>query len=294
MRTLPLYFLVALSCSSAVATAPKVGNYFEVHGHRGARGMRPENTLAAFQYALEAGVTALELDLGVTSDRELVINHDTFVNTDLCSSKTIATKKPLLKNLTLAQVKTYDCGSIRNPEFPQQVLDPGARIPTFRELLKSLESQPLPHARKVKLNVETKYADGEVGVSPEEFVEMIHDVVRDTGFAPERIILQSFDYRTITYAKRKWPQLKTSALVGGRESLGARRIEEIVQQTGVDYLSPHERAMRKDTVAAAHRLGKKLLVYTVNKRDHWRSLAKKGVDGVISDYPKDVIQDLFP
>jgi hypothetical protein len=122
----------------------------------------PENTLPAFQYAIGLGVTALELDLGVTKDERVVVNHDFEVNTDQCIPRIpalVGVKKPLVHKLNLKEVQSYDCGSIQKKDFPLQLLVPGARIPSFREFLYFLKNNQLPHAQKVKINIETKESE---------------------------------------------------------------------------------------------------------------------------------------
>ncbi len=271
----------------------------EVHGHRGARALRPENTLAAFQHALEVGVTALELDMGVTKDNHVVLNHDLSVNTDLCKSRDrelARLRNPLVNSLTLDQIKTYDCGSIRNSDFPQQILFPGAQIPTLRELLRFLKFHPLPQSKFVKLNMETKL-DPErpsASVSPAVFVDLVEEVIVSEGFDPRRVILQSFDFRSIVYAKQKWPLLKTSALISRLNGWGStsQKVQRIFEETQADYLSPSGWACDEDLVQAVHALNKKVLVWTINKKKDWRHFINLGVDGIITDDPAALLLDL--
>lgn len=277
---------------------PNVGAGFEIHGHRGARAARPENTLAAFHYALLSGVTALEMDLGVTKDNVVVVNHDLSVDTDLCVSKNKSLRswvKPHINDLTLSQIKTYDCGSKRNTDFAAQVPVPGERIPTLSEVLRFLKTSPLPQAKLVKVNIETKIEveNPSATVSPEKFVDLIADVVLKAGFDPARVILQSFDFRTIMYAKKKWPQLKTSALVSELEGDANSEVKRIFAKTKADYISPDGEICSKELVSTAHSLGKKVLVWTINKNLHSRHFIKMGVDGIITDDPAQLVSYLL-
>src|SRR2546428_13667655 len=104
----------------------------QVHGHRGARAMRPENPLAAFEYALDAGVDALEMDVAVTKDDVPVISHDPTLNPEICRS---STRSNVIRELTFAELRGWDCGSLINPQFPKQTPVPGTRIPSLEEVL---------------------------------------------------------------------------------------------------------------------------------------------------------------
>ncbi|HVV45280.1 MAG TPA: glycerophosphodiester phosphodiesterase family protein, partial [Bryobacteraceae bacterium] len=118
-----------------------------VHGHRGARGRRPENTLPAFQYAIAQGVDVLELDVAVTKDNVAVVSHDPLINATICSGPKTGVA---IHTLTLAELRQYDCGAKRNPAFPEQVPAPGTRIPTLDEVF------DLARGSAVQFNVETK------------------------------------------------------------------------------------------------------------------------------------------
>ena len=111
---LSIFSISLFSCASA--SAPNVPSYFEIHGHRGAMARRPENTISAFRYALSVGVKTLELDLGISKDMKVVVNHDFEVNTDYCvpkNPKLVNVVKPLIHSLTLKEIQSYDCGSIK-------------------------------------------------------------------------------------------------------------------------------------------------------------------------------------
>ena len=297
-----ILFLLALivSVNAFSLGAPNVGPAFEIHGHRGARAARPENTLAEFQYALIAGVTALEMDLGISKDNVVVVNHDLTVDTDLCVSTNKSLRslqKPLVNDLTLSQIKTYDCGSIRNSQFDSQVLVPGSKIPTLIEVLRFLKASPLPQAKLVKINIETKIDsdDPRAKVGPEKFIDLVAQTILSEGFNPGRVILQSFDFRTIVYAKKKWPQLKTSALIDSLQDKNqvSKEVADIFSRTKADYISPDGSICSKELVNTAHSLGKKVLVWTINKNFHSRHFIKMGVDGIITDDPAQLIQYLL-
>jgi len=126
----------------------------QVHGHRGAAGEMPENTLAAMKHAIKIGVDVLELDLAVTKDNHLVLSHDPYINKDLClkDGKEI-TQKIEIRKLSLKELSRFDCGSRRSPKFPTQKLVPGEKIPTLESLFKLTKKLS---AKNVLFNIETK------------------------------------------------------------------------------------------------------------------------------------------
>jgi glycerophosphoryl diester phosphodiesterase len=299
---LSLTTLTFLLSNFACASGAHPPSYFEVHGHRGARARRPENSLQAFKYAVESGVTALELDLGVTKDNYVVINHDFTVETDRCKSEMshlAHVSHPLIHDLTLAEVKSYNCAT-KNPDFPDQVLVPGqkVRIPAFKEFLYLLQNANYSAAKKVQINIETKIEEESPAntVDYKTFVDLIMKDLKHADFPLSRVILESFDFRTIIYAKSKWPKMRSSALIN-RAPSGSVAVEKYVRdifaKTDADYLSPNGKICSVAMVNAVRSLKKKTLVWTINKQADWRHFAKIGADGVISDDPAAVIADMF-
>lgn len=192
---------------------------FDIQGHRGARAYRPENTLPAFEYALaDNDVSTLELDTGVTEDGQLVVLHDRAVNGSHCEDTEPATPGDpefpyvgdLVHDLTLRQLKTLDCGSKTLPEFPDQVAVPGARIPTLQEVFELVERSGRDD---VRLNIETKISPLVDDTAPyREFTRKLVDAIRVAGFE-QRATIQSFDWRTIRYARELDRRIETVALI---------------------------------------------------------------------------------
>ncbi|HLW76225.1 MAG TPA: glycerophosphodiester phosphodiesterase family protein, partial [Bryobacteraceae bacterium] len=113
-----------------------------VHGHRGARAMRPENTLPAFEYAIGIGVDVLELDMAVTKDNVIVVSHDPYLEPPVCSPPDGSPlKKATIHELTLAEVKQWDCGKVRNPLFPKQTPIAGTRMPALEEVFEMAKAK---------------------------------------------------------------------------------------------------------------------------------------------------------
>ncbi|UBF24797.1 hypothetical protein K9N68_24515 [Kovacikia minuta CCNUW1] len=189
---------------------------FDVQGHRGARGLRPENTLAAFKYAIGLGVTTLELDTGISADGVLVVCHDPVINPLLCLSgrgERLPDKAQYrLKDLTVAEIQSFDCGSL-NPDpirFPAQMSVPGARIPTLQQVFDLGEAQnPL-----IRYNIESKINPLRPWetASPEMFAEKLVGLIEQNHLT-SRATIQSFDWRVLKQVKRLNSDIQTSALV---------------------------------------------------------------------------------
>ncbi|MEO8677187.1 MAG: glycerophosphodiester phosphodiesterase family protein, partial [Casimicrobiaceae bacterium] len=208
---------VALAVALVLATNVVPALAFDLEAHRGGRGLRPENTLAAFSFALASGVTTLEMDLAVTKDGVLVISHDPHLNPDLVRSPDgawLAGKGPLIDTLTLAELKRYDIGRT-NPEsayahqFPEQRHEDGERFPTLADVFALVKA----HSRPVRFNLETKITPGSSGdtIDPETFARLTVEAIRKAGFAGEATI-QSFDWRTLVAAKKLAPEIETVCL----------------------------------------------------------------------------------
>jgi len=247
-----------------------------VHGHRGARARRPENTIPAFKYAIEQGVDVLELDVAVTKDNVAVVSHDPLINAAICSGP--KTGIPI-HTLSLADLHEYDCGARRNPNFPTQVPQPGTRIPTLDEVF------DLSKGTRVWFNVETKiFADkSELTPGPEEFTKMILDLIRKHGIE-KRVILQSFDPRTLRVMKKLDPSIPRAALFETN-----RDWPEVAKEFEATLYSPEYHLVTKERVAQAHAAGLQVVPWTVDKPEDWQKMADTGVDAIITDDPASLI-----
>ena len=280
---------------------------FDLQGHRGARGMAPENTLAAFGYALKLGVTTLELDVGVTADGGVVIAHDPYLNPSITRGKNgrwlVGSKGPLISTLTLAQLLSYDVGRI-NPastyaqQFPSQQPRDGQRIPTLARLFEMVKANG---ADEVRFNIETKLnpLDSQATVSPEAMVNALLAVVRAADMT-ERVTIQSFDWRTLRLVRKLEPGMPTaclssqtatgSTLESGLWTAGMRLrdytgVPAMVKAAGCSSWSPNEAALTERNVELAHAVGLLVVPWTVNAAADMRRLMDWRVDGIITDYP---------
>lgn len=284
-----LVSLLAVTITLAACAAEPLQR-IEVQGHRGARGARPENTIPAFQYALDIGVDTLEMDTLVTKDGVVVVTHDPVLNPELCLDKDgrrISSGIPI-RSLTLAELKSYDCGSLVNPRFPQQSPVPKTTIPTLDEVFAMAAKHPA--GKTVHFNVETKSDENhpEYSPAPEEFVEKLLAIFREHGVL-SRVILQSFDYCTLKVAHEKEPGLMLSALLYDRPRQGP---VALAKETNAGVFSPYYRWLTATDVADLHAAGVRVIPWTVNDAGDWKRLIDMGIDGIITDNPKELLTSL--
>lgn len=264
----------------------------EVQGHRGARAMRPENTLPAFDYALEAGVDGLELDLSVSKDDELIVVHDQRLNPEIClgpNGAKFGGPGPAIRSLTLAELRTYDCGTLVHPRFPKQTPAPKARMPTLAEVFELVRGSKHPAATKVRFNIETKSvpAEPELSPSPERFAALVVRAIEKSGFL-DRCNLQSFDHRTLVAARRLNPKLRLAALTSDNWV----DYVAVAKSVGAEVLSPDKAWITKDAVLRLHTAGVRVIPWTANDEAEWKRLVDLGVDGIITDDPAGLIRYL--
>lgn len=282
----------------------------ELHGHRGARGLAPENTIVAFETALAAGVDCLELDVGMSKDGRLVVMHDMVLNGDLVrlDGKWVDTRTPL-KALTAAQLKAFDVGRI-NPaskyatRYPRQKAAARAAIPLLDELL---QLPSLRAARGVCLNIEIKTSPKtpDLTFKPEVMADALVATMTKHGMRA-RLRVQSFDWRSLTHlhktapdiplsfltAERSWMNNVGRGLPGRSEWLAGGDIGDhggslprLVKALGGTYWSPYHRDLKPEALQEAQALGLKVVVWTVNTRQEIQRFVEMGVDGIITDYP---------
>ena len=283
MKSALLLMLSVVSCGAQTIL---------VHGHRGSRATRPENAIPAFEYAIEHGADVLELDVAVTKDNVLVVSHSPVLNSSypgerVCVGPPLAKDTPI-HSLTLVELKQYDCGSQTLMAFPTQKAVPHTTIPTLDEVL------DLAPRGTFQYNVETKIfpLHPEMTPSPEVFVQMI-DAAVSKRHLQSRVILQSFDFRTLHAMEKLDPAIRRSALFGQAKYDKLMGIDEpdksfanMAKVSGANILSPDASLVTPSEVAVAHKLGLQVAPYTPNTPDEWRRLADAKVDAIITDDPE--------
>ncbi|WP_213803628.1 glycerophosphodiester phosphodiesterase family protein [Granulicella sp. dw_53] len=295
-----MFLLGALSAACQSLPENQTHPTIQIHAHRGGRAAEPENTIPAFEYAIHHGVDVLELDLAVTKDNVLVVSHSPYItqpasedpriaavlrNERQCDGPALA-PGTAIHSLTLAQVKQYDCGNTV-PGFPHQVAVPHTPIPTFEEVLN------LAPQGNFGFNVETKIFINhpEMTPSPEAFVALIDEAVK-RHHLQSRVILQSFDFRTLRAMKTLDPSIRRSALFGQARydvMMGItdsdKTFTHVAQVSGATILSPDESLVTPDAVRSAHQAGLQVIPYTVNTPEGWKKMADAHVDAIITDDP---------
>src|SRR5262252_7346983 len=216
----------ALACLIMSLTLAFAQTAVKVHGHRGARALRPENTLPAFEYAIAAGVDALELDMAVTKDNVIVISHDPVLHPPVCSGPRT---EAIIHQLTFAEVREWDCGKVQNPGFPRQQAIPGTKMPTLDEVF------ALAPKGNFLFNIETKifWLRPELTPPPDEFARLVLEKIRKYHLE-SRVVLQSFDFRTLAAMKHMGPEIKLSALWEG----SPKDFAVIGKESGAKIISP--------------------------------------------------------
>lgn len=283
---------------------------FDIEAHRGGRALLPENTLPAFAHALSIGVDTLELDVGVTADGEIVVSHERGLNPDLARDAhgdyITPPGTPFVK-LRLDEVATYDVGQIRPDsryakQFPDQRALPGTRIPTLKQLFALVRKSG---NTKVRFNIETKIDPNhpDETLDPQAFVKALLGLIEAEGFA-DRVMIQSFDWRTLQLVQQQAPKIPTVYLTLQRGSPPTIALDKAtnwmaglspadhggslprtIKAAGGAIWSPYFGDVTAALISEAHELGLRVVVWTVNKRDDMARMIELGVDGIISDKP---------
>lgn len=287
MRFGKIFLSTTVICASlqSYALLPK---QIEVIGHRGARSILPENTLPALKYAFDLGVDAVEIDVNVTKDNVVVVHHDQMINPENCQYKDgkQITNHLLIRELTLVQVKQFDCGSKTDSRFPGQRAASGSEIPTLREVF---EMTQVDSKAAVSFTIEPK-SNPEFPnhqPNPRDFAQLVlNEVLRyDLN---QRVTIQSFDYRVLIEVRKLQPSMNIAALTGSNPI----HFEKIVAESGANIISPYYKILTKDSVATMQKAGLKVIPWTVNTEQDWNALIEMGVDGIITDDPAALMKKL--
>ena len=285
---------------------------FDLQGHRGARGLMPENTLPAFARALSIGVSPLELDTAVTADNIVVVSHNPALNKDITrnrAGKWLRQQGAAIRTIKYQQLKQFDVGAL-NPasryaaRFAAQTPIDGTAIPTLDQVFDLVKRAG---NTTVRFNIETKLYPGqpELSPSPVDFVKMLLKVIRRHTMSG-RISIQSFDWRTLQVVQKLAPEIPTVYLSVGQPWLdtlhrgqpGAspwlagfdidafeQSVPRMIKAAGGRIWSPYHKETTRENIALAHQLGLQVVVWTVNGKRRMKQLIAMGVDGIITDYP---------
>jgi len=299
---LTVYFIVQTAAAQEI----------DVQGHRGTRGLMPENTLPAFARALSIGVSTLELDLAVTRDNIVVVSHNPRLNKDITrgrNGKWLREDGAVIRKTDYQQLKQFDVGAI-NPKsryasrFPGQTIVSGTSIPTLDQVFELVKRSGNVD---VRFNIETKIYPGKLDLtpSPEEFVKLLLKVIQRHKMSG-RVTIQSFDWRSLQVVQRLAPEIPTAYLSVAQPWLdtlqygksGAspwlagldiddfqKSVPRAIKAAGGSIWSPYHKEVTKQNIDLAHQLGLQVNVWTPNDQVRMKELIAMGVDGIITDYP---------
>lgn len=290
-------FVVLSSCSSEQTQelaketemeANSINQDFDLQGHRGARGLFPENTIEGFLAAVDLMVNTLEMDVVISKDKQVVVSHEPWISSAICwglNDKPVKPGKDLnIYEMDYAEVSNYNCGRIPHPDFPLQ-----AKMNTFKPLLSEVISEVESSSSKlelepVKFNIEiksTKEGDNIFHPEPKEFCEIVYRELTE-GNIKDRTTIQSFDARALQEMKKIDSSIPVALLI--YETQG---FEQDLEKLGFtpEIYSPYYKLVDEALVEACKLNNIQLIPWTVNDEDDMIRLLEMGVDGLITDYP---------
>ena len=263
----------------------------DIQGHRGCRGLLPENSLPAFKKALELGVTTLEMDVVISKDGKVVVSHEPFLNHEIALDlkgqeiSEIDERSYNLYEMTYDSIVQYDCGSKPHPRFSEQV-NQKVYKPLLSEVIEMAEELS---NNQINYNIEIKSDptyDGKLTPNVDEFVRLVIDVIQEYAIE-ERASLQSFDIRAIEKINSSSFKGKIVLLIDENESIEDKLMKLSFKP---DILSPFYELLSKDQVKNYHSKGFEVIPWTVNTEGDMQKMIDFGVDGIITDYPNRLIQ----
>lgn len=279
-------FMVCSFVTQAQSYIPR----FDIQGHRGARGLRPENTIPAFLLALDSGVTTLELDLAITKDQKVMVSHEPWMSASICKTPEGSAfdskdeRKYNIYKMTYDQVRHWDCGSKGNNSFPQQQKMTTSK-PLLSDVIVAAENHIKSYTRyEVDYNIELKSSpegDNKFHPSPQVFSDLVYKLI-DEYLPWDRVVIQCFDFRVLRYWHEKYPDVRLSAVVDNKKT-----IEENLDDLGFmpSIYSPYYKLLTKEDVKWLHDKKIRVIPWTVNEPNDMLSLKGMNVDGFITDYP---------
>lgn len=263
---------------------------FDIQGHRGCRGLMPENSIPGFIKAIDLGVTTIEMDVVVSADGKIVVSHDPYFNSKICVNELgLPISKKEEKEISLywldyEDIKMFDCGVIGNPDFSEQ-----KKISVEKPLLCDVIKQCEEHVKKsgrepISYNIELKSTPSGDNVhhpEPELFTRLVHDGIEDL-IPHERVIIQSFDARILQFWRMKYPDYQISYLTSSYKTP-----EKVIEHLGFkpDIFSPNFKRLDKSSINLWQDQSIKVIPWTVNEVSDMKKLINLGVDGIITDYP---------
>jgi len=284
-----LLFIILFCTFCSPQKAPKS---FDIQGHRGCRGLEPENSVSAFEKALELGVTTLELDVVITKDSLVVVSHEPFLSHAIClnnEGKPFSEDEELGYNIytmTYENLKQFDCGSKPHPRFMEQ-----RKLKTSKPLLSDIIALAEKANPEIQYNIEIKRKpewDNVYHPQVKVYADMVLAQVKKSGIL-DKTYVQSFDIETLQYVRKAYPNVRLVFLV-------QNKMTPIQNMSNLGFVpevySPYFQFVSSSTVDYCHQNEMLLIPWTVNEVSDISEMIKLGVDGIISDYPDKVIEYL--
>lgn len=287
-----LWILMAATLFSCSSTSSPP---FDVQGHRGARGLMPENTVPAFLSALEHHVSTLELDVVISADSQVVVSHEPWLSSEICRGENDfeipenSHDQYNMFRMTYDSISRFDCGMKDHPRFPEQKKMKAAK-PLLSRVFTEIESYLSENSlEKVSYNIEIKSrteGDGIYHPDVPAFSSLVYNALERSGIDMDRFIIQSFDFRVLTYWNNNYPEVKLAALIEGEDN-PAVEVSNLKTQLGFlpDIFSPDYALLTTGRVREFQKEGVKVIPWTVNEPEHMEKMRQLGVDGLITDYP---------
>ena len=274
---LALYSLAVL----VQAQTRTISRPLDVQGHRGARGLMPENTMPAFEKAIALGVTTLEMDIYTTQDGVIVVYHDQRLNAKLCAyDDGRRVPKKHIEQFAYEDLANIDCGARRNARFPQQQPVPEARIPTLEQVLALARDANYP----VRVSIEVKWEKRKNDTAVREIAQRLVVLIKRYGLT-NRSIVQSFHAPVLVAVAKIEPNIQRAILVRDPE-----KYDRVVSESNATILSPRYDGLDTQDVKRFKARNIAVIPWTVNRPADICRLMAWGVDGMISDYPDRVIE----
>ena len=265
----------------------------DVQGHRGCRGLFPENSLPAFEKAIDLGVHTLELDIAITKDDQVVVSHEPFMSRKICYNpigEEIPESMDMKYNLfemTHQDIIEFDCGTKFHDDYPNQI-----KIKTHKPLLSEVFDLVKSKNADVKFNIEIKSKSNYYGVytpHPEKYVKLVLNEINKYNMF-NRVNLQSFDVRVLRQIRRQSPHMPIALLVDENEDIW-RKISSLDTKLP-EIISPYYKLLDSIVVRNLRAEKFKIIPWTVNKEEDIKQMISWQVDGIITDYPNRLIEIL--
>lgn len=284
------YFVILLAFTLLYSCSGSTENQFDLQGHRGCRGLYPENTIPAFLHAIDLDVNTLEMDLAVTRDGQLLVSHEPYMSAEMCLDaqgneiSDTAQYQYNIYQMSYEEIKHFDCGNKPHPRFPEQK-KMVVNKPLFKDVVKEVNHHLSSNGlSSIQYNMEIKSqqeTDGIYHPDPAAFSDLVYQTI--DGFIDWKYVtIQSFDFRVLQYFHDTYPDVTLALLIEN----------ELSYQQNLDSLgfkpeiySCYYKLLTAQTVLDLQSMNIKVIPWTVNEEDDMRHMIDIGVDGLITDYP---------